>query len=63
MSQPIKVRITLEVVGTTDRPGWEWGEGLAKFLQGELTDQDADSFGPITVDCLDVETIKEPSRG
>jgi hypothetical protein len=51
------VRITLEVVGPTDRDGWEWGEAIARFLAHEfVTDT---NLGFVAVQCLDVE---DPAR-
>lgn len=57
--QPQKMRITLEVVGVTDRNGWEWGDGLARHLKSELNELDAEAFGPIAVECVDVEKLND----
>ncbi len=54
-----QVRILLEVVAMTDREPWEWGEGLAKFLEGEI-DNGEPTFGPVTVRCDDADYVEEP---
>ena len=56
---PKTLRITLEVIVTTDREGWEYGDHLARFLAGEIN-ADAEEIGlsnrtRAAASCLDVE--------
>jgi len=51
------VRLTLEVLGETDREGWDWGEAIARTLRTEIADDGEGWF--VAVQCLDVE---DPAR-
>lgn len=48
------VRITLEIVGVTDRDAWEWGDGLARALTSECA-AGGEEFGPVIVECVEVD--------
>ena len=55
------VRITIEVVGQTDRDAWEWGDAIARSLKDDFV-KDGEDFGPVAVQCFDVEDpAKEPA--
>jgi hypothetical protein len=48
------VRLSIEVVGVTDRDAWEWGDAIARSLKTDFAEGGED-FGPVAVQCFDVE--------
>ena len=56
------VRISIEVLGATDRDAWEWGDAIARSLRTDFKEGGED-FGPVAVQCFDVEDpAKEGTR-
>lgn len=53
-----RVRISLEVIGITDRDAWEWGDAIARSLKTDFA-EGGEEFGPVAVQCVDVE---DPAR-
>jgi hypothetical protein len=58
MPKETRVTIRLVIHGTTDRDPWEWAEGIARFLTGELNAERGD-FPPATVEVDNAETEGE----
>ena len=54
--KPRMVRITIEIVGSTDRDAWEQGDAIARVIK--------DDFSDFAVECVDVEDpAREPIDG
>jgi hypothetical protein len=48
------VYVTICISGETDGDPWEWADGIALFLKGELNEQNPSGWPPISVDVEDV---------
>lgn len=57
------VKMTIKIVGRSDRNAWEWGEAIARSLHGDLNTEDNATFGSIAVECVDAEYLKDKADG
>lgn len=57
---PRSVTITITITGKTDRDPWEWGECIARSLRAEFAEGGSE-FGPVDVQCVDVEDHRDRS--
>ncbi len=52
------VKITIVVIGQSDRDPWEWGDAIARSLKDDFDREESTPFGPVTVNCDDAEYVK-----